>query len=121
MGSKNDVYIKWSCTPFGDFNCCKGKEPYPTITFQCISNFKQRLLGVSCAQYCTHNDTSALKQDHNVHAVQPLWYFQVKWEYFTINGEVRTDTGYYSICDNGYLWWPTSISPCLWKVTFQQI
>jgi hypothetical protein len=32
-------------------------------------------------------------------------------EYFTLHGEVCTDVGYYLICDNGYLRWPTSICP----------
>jgi hypothetical protein len=58
MGSKDVVHVKWSRAPAGDFNRCKGKESYPTITFQCISNFERRIMGVSRAQYGTRNDKS---------------------------------------------------------------
>ncbi len=111
MGSKDVVHVKWSCAPSGDFNRCKGKESYPTIAFQCVSNFERRIQGVSRAQYGTRNDKSIVKRDHNVHAVRTDWYSQVEWEYFSINGEVRNDVGCYLICDNGYLRWPTSICP----------
>ena len=43
MGSKDVVHVKWSRAPAGDFNRCKGKESYPTIAFQCISNFDRRI------------------------------------------------------------------------------
>jgi len=111
MGSKDVVHVKWSRAPAGDFNRCKGKESYPTIAFQCVSDFKRRILGVSRAQYGTRNDKSIVRRDHNVHAVCTSWYSTVEWEYFTIDGEIRTDVGYYLICDNGYLQWPTSICP----------
>ena len=111
MGSKDVVHVKWSRAPAGDFNRCKGKESYPTIAFQCISNFEQQIMGVSRAQYGTRNDKSIVRRDHNVHEVVTGWYSTVEWEYFSIDGNVETDTGYYLICDNGYLRWPTSICP----------
>jgi hypothetical protein len=109
MGSKDVVHVKWSRAPAGDFNRCKGKESYPSIAFQCISNFEWRIMGVSRAQYGTRNDKSIVRRDHNVHAVVTGWYSTVEWEYFSIDGNIETDTGCYLICDNGYLRWPTSI------------
>ena len=70
-------------------------------------------MGVSRAQYGTRNDKSIVQWDHNVHAIRTGWYSTVEWEYFTINRDVRTDAGYYLICDNGYLQWPSSICPYL--------
>ena len=70
-------------------------------------------MGVSRAQYGTRNDKSIVRRDHKVHAVRTGWYSTVEWEYFSINGEVLIDVGYYLICDNGYLRWPTSICPYL--------
>jgi hypothetical protein len=52
-----------------------------------------------------------VKHDHNVHAVRTSWYSTVEWEYFSLHGEVRMDTGYNLIFDNGYLRRPTSIAP----------
>ena len=111
MGSKDVVHVKWSRAPAGDFNRCKGKESYPSIAFQCISNFERRIMGVSRAQYGTRNDKSIVRRDHNVHEVVSGWYSTVEWEYFSIDGNVETDAGCYLICDNGYLRWPTSICP----------
>jgi hypothetical protein len=111
MGSKDVVHVKWACAPKGDFNRCKGKQSYPSIAFQCVTNFERKILGVSRAQYGTCNDKAIVKRDHNVHAVRTSWYSTVEWEYFSLHGEVRTDRGYYLICDNGYLRWPTSIAP----------
>lgn len=111
MGSKDVVHVKWSRAPAGDFNRCKGKESYPSIAFQCISNFERRIMGVSRAQYGTRNDKSIVRRDHNVHEVVAGWYSTVEWEFFSLDGDVKTDTGYYLICDNGYLRWPTSICP----------
>ena len=111
MGSKDVVHVKWARAPAGDFNRCKGKQSYPSIAFQCISNFNRRILGVSRAQYGTRNDKSIVKRDHNVYKIRCGWYANVEWEHFTLDGDVVTDVGVYLICDNGYLRWPTSICP----------
>jgi len=66
MGSKDVVHVKWSRAPAGDFNRCKGKESYPTIAFQCISDFNRRIMGVSRAQYGTRNDKSIVRRDSMV-------------------------------------------------------
>jgi hypothetical protein len=111
MGSKDVVHVRWACAPLGDYNRCKGKESYPMIAFQCVSNFERQIQGVSQAQYGTRNNKSIVKHDHNVHAVRTDWYSQVELDYFSINGDVCTDVGCYLICDNGYLRWPTLICP----------
>ena len=113
MGSKDVVHVKRSRAPAGNFNQCKGKESYPTIAFQCILNFNHCIMGVSHAQYGTRNGKSIVRCDHYVHTVRTEWYSKVEWEYFSINGKVRIDVGYYSICNNGYLQWLTSICPYL--------
>ena len=113
MGSKDVVHVKWGRAPAGDFNRCKGKESYPSIAFQCISNFDRRILGVSRAQYGTRNDKSIVKRDHNVYKIRTGWYSNVEWEYYTLEGDIEIEIGVYLICDNGYLRWPTSICPYL--------
>ena len=39
MGSVDVVHIKWSNCPAGDFNRAKGKQSYPSLAFECISDF----------------------------------------------------------------------------------
>ncbi len=46
MGSVDVVHCKWGKCPAGDFNCAKGKEGYPTLAFQCISDFDRRINGI---------------------------------------------------------------------------
>jgi hypothetical protein len=45
MGSKDIVHVKWPRAPAGNFNHCKGKESYPNIAFEYISNFEQMITG----------------------------------------------------------------------------
>jgi hypothetical protein len=37
-GSMDVVHVKWSNCPSGDFNRAKGKESYPSLGFQCITD-----------------------------------------------------------------------------------
>jgi hypothetical protein len=45
-GSVDVVHVKWSNCPAGDFNCAKGKETFPSLGFQCITDFNRRILSV---------------------------------------------------------------------------
>ena len=42
----NVVHVKWSNCPAGDHNRAKGKESYPSLAFECITDFDRRILGV---------------------------------------------------------------------------
>jgi len=110
-GSKDVVHSKWSACPAGDFNRAKGKESYPSIAFEVISDFDRRIMGVSSAQFGTRNDKQIVKTDRNVAKIRDDWYANVRWTYFTSTGEVKTEVGVYLICNNGYCRWPISICP----------
>ena len=38
-GSMDVVHVKWSQCPTGDHNHAKGKAGYPTLAFECITDF----------------------------------------------------------------------------------
>ncbi len=40
VGSMDVVHVKWSNCLAGDFNRAKGKESYPSLAFQCISDYR---------------------------------------------------------------------------------
>jgi hypothetical protein len=40
-GSMDVVHVKWSSSPAGDANRAKGKEGYPTLAFQSITDFNR--------------------------------------------------------------------------------
>ena len=111
MGSVDVVHVKWSNCPAGDFNRAKGKESFPSLAFECISDYDRRITGVYGPQFGSRNDKHIVKSDGNVLAVGEDWYKTVQWNYFNDDGEVSTETGAYLICDNGYLQWPILMCP----------
>lgn len=111
MGSVDVVHCKWSKCPAGDLNRAKGKEGYPTLAFQCISDYDRRITGVFGPQWGTRNDKHIVKLDPNVKRIKTGWYKDVEWCYFAVDGTVATDVGAYLISDNGYLRWPITICP----------
>ena len=110
-GSMDVVHVKWSRCPTGDHNRAKGKAGYPTIGFECITNFRRRIIGVFGPQFGTRNDKEIVKVDSNVHLIRTGWFKDVRWSYYNEHGHVLFDRGVYVICDNGYHRWPTSICP----------
>ena len=110
-GSMDVVHVKWSKCPTGDHNRAKGKAGYPTLGFECITNYRRRIIGIFGPQFGTRNDKEIVKVDENVHIIRTGWYKDVKWSYYNEDGDVCEECGVYLICDNGYLRWPTSICP----------
>ena len=110
-GSMDVVHVKWSSCPTGDHNRAKGKPGYPSLAFQCITDYNRRVIGIYGPQFGTRNDKEIVKVDPNVYRIRNGWYKDVSWKYYTSDGRVEKERGAYLICDNGYLRWPISISP----------
>ena len=110
-GSMDVVHVKWSACPTGNHNHAKGKTGYPSLGFQCITDFNCQIFAIYGPQFGTRNDKEIVKDDPNVHFVRMGWYKDVMWRYYTAERRVEHDQGLYVICDNGYLRWPTSIYP----------
>jgi hypothetical protein len=111
IGSVDVVHVNGSNRPAGDFNRAKGKESYPFLAFECISDFDRRITSVYGAQFGSRNDKHIVKDDSNVLAVGAEWYKTVEWKYFNDDGGIIRETGAYFICNNGYLQWPTLMCP----------
>ena len=110
-GSMDVVHVKWSMCPTGDHNRAKGKAGYPTLAFQCITDYNRRVIGIYGPQFGTRNDKEIVKVDPNVHHIRTGWFKDVLWSYYTCAGRIEQERGAYLICDNGYHRWPISISP----------
>ena len=111
MGSVDVVHVKWSNCPAGDFNRAKGKESYPSLGFECISDFDRRICNVYGPSFGSRNDKHIVKNDVGVRSVAEDWYSSVQWKYYDNSGDIQLEEGAYLICDNGYLQWPTLICP----------
>ena len=68
-GSMDVVHVKWSACPTGNHNRAKGKGGYPSLAFQCVTDFNRRILAVYGPQFGTRNDKEIVKDDPNVHYV----------------------------------------------------
>jgi len=110
MGSVDVVHVKWSNCPAGDYNRSKGKESYPSLAFECISDFNRRICHVHGPQFGTRNDKQIVKMDVGVGSITGV-YSNVTWKYYDEYGNIIQENGAYLICDNGYLQWPTLICP----------
>ncbi len=80
-GSMDVVHIKWSSCPAGDYNWANGKEGYPTLGFQVITDFKRCILGVYGPQFGTANNKHIVKMDSNVKKIRLGWFKDVWWGY----------------------------------------
>ena len=110
-GSIDVVHMKWSACPAGDSNRAKGKEGYPTVAFEVISDFDRRILAISSIQFGTRNDKHIVKIDKAVAEIRDGWYSTVNWNFKDSKGRDKTAVGVYLICDGGYLRWPMLICP----------
>jgi hypothetical protein len=111
VGSVDVVHVRWANCPAGDYNRAKGKESYPSLAFQCISDIDRKILGVFGPQFGSQNDKHIVKLDPNVREIADGWLSKVKWQYYDEDGNVCVEEGVYLICDNGYICWPTTICP----------
>ena len=111
-GSVDVAHVKWSNYPAGDFNRAKGKESFPSLGFQCITDFNRRILSIYGPHFWSRNDMDIVKTDENVNAMRSSRLFRdARWASYGHNGHVRSNRGMYLICDNGYLRWSTTIRP----------
>jgi hypothetical protein len=57
-GSIDVVHVKWSRCPAGDcYNKCKGRESFPSVAFECVTNNRRRILGIAPIQFGARSDS----------------------------------------------------------------
>lgn len=110
-GSIDVVHCKWAACAAGDNVKAKGKEGYPTLAFECVSDNRRKVLGISSVQFGSRNDQHIVRLDDTVTKIRSDWYKDVKWSYFDLEGTLCHSQGVYLICDGGYLRWKTLICP----------
>jgi len=87
-GSMDVFHVKWSSCLTGNHNRTKGKGGYPSLAFQCLTDFNHRILAIYGPQFGTRNDKEIVKDNPNIHFVQTGWYNDVLWNYYTAEGRV---------------------------------
>ena len=61
-GSMEAVHVKWSNCPAGNHNRSKGKDGYPALGFQCITDFNRRILAVYGPQFGAVNHKQVINK-----------------------------------------------------------
>ncbi len=105
------VHVKRANCPAGDYNCSKGKELYPSIDFECITDFDCLVLGVFGPQFGSNNDKHIIKIYPNIRMLGKGWLSRVEWKYYVHDEQICTSKDVYVICHNGYISWPATICP----------
>ena len=82
--------MKWSNCPAGDYNRCKGKESYPTLAFEAVTDHNRRIMGISSVQFGTRNDKHIVKLDAVVAKIRDGWYNTVTWNFYDSDGHLKT-------------------------------
>jgi hypothetical protein len=72
-GSVDVVHVKWANCPAGDYNCSNGKESYPSIAFECITDYDRRILGVCGPQFGSNNDKHLSWKCRRSVDLDPIW------------------------------------------------
>ncbi len=106
-GSIDVVHVKWANCPAGDFNRAKGKETFPSLGFECITDFNRRVLSIYGPHFGSRNDMDIVITDEYVHEVRSKRLFHdTHWSYYNHNGQVRQANGMWygaslggSLCD----------------------
>jgi len=69
-GSIDVVHVKWANCQAGKFNRAKGKETFPSLGFECITDFNHRVLSIYGPHFGSRNDMDIVKTDEYVHEVR---------------------------------------------------
>jgi len=75
-GSIDVVHVKWSNCPAGDFNRAKGKETFPSLGFECITDFSRRVLSIYGPHFRSRNDMDIVKTDPYVRMLRSKRLFR---------------------------------------------
>jgi len=96
VGSVDVVHVKRAVCPAGDFNRSKGKDSYPSLAFECITDHDRCILGVFGPQFGSNNDKHIVKIDDNIRLLNEDWLSRrveilcPGWQCFFVNRCIRS-------------------------------
>jgi hypothetical protein len=112
-GSADGVHIGWDRCPAQLLHLYKGKESYPSIAYNVVVTNRRFIQSVSQGHPGARNDKHMSRLDDVLMLLQhgPSFLHSSEWNAFTLDSQIKEETGYYLIVDGGYLRWPTLICP----------
>jgi len=112
VGSVDCVHIKWDKCPFGLRSSCKGKEGFPTLSYEVSVDHTKRILSATRSHYGARNDKTIVKYDEHIMNIHNGdLYSDCSYVLYNADGSVAFIRGLYMICDGGYHKWRSMQCP----------
>jgi hypothetical protein len=105
VGSIDAVHVRWDKCPASYRSACKGKEPYPTLAYECIVDHTKRILSATRSHPGARNDKTIIRYDSFMMEIKNGRYKDETFELYNLDGSKVQQKGLYVISDNGYHRW----------------
>ena len=106
IGSTDCVHVRWERCPSGQRSLHKGKEGYPTLSYEVTVDHTKRIMAATQGHPGARNDKTIVKFDGFVTDIhQGKLYSDVPYKLFDDMGGVIDEKGLYLIVDGGYHKW----------------
>jgi hypothetical protein len=106
IGSTDCVHIRWERCPVGERFLHKGKEGYPTLSYEVTVDHTSKIMAVTHGFPGATNDLTVVRFDGFVTDIHDgLKYADVTFPMVTISGEEYMEKGAWLLVDGGYHKW----------------
>jgi hypothetical protein len=106
IGSTDCVHIRWERCPVGHRFFHKGKEGYPTLSYEVTCDHTGKIIAVTQGHPGARNDKTIVRFDGFVSSLhEGEIYGDIKYKLSNSNGEEIEEQGLYLIVDGGYHKW----------------
>lgn len=106
IGSTDCVHIRWECCSAGEGFLHRGKEGFPTLSYEVTVDHTSKIIAVTHGFPGTRNDRTIVRFDGFVTDIhEGLKYNDVKYTMNKISGEEYEETGAWLLVDGGYHKW----------------
>jgi hypothetical protein len=106
IGSTDCVHIRWERCAAGDRVMHKGKEGFPTLSYEVTVDHTSKIISVTHGFPGTRSDQTIVRFDGFVTDIHDrLKYQDVIFPMKTVTGEDYNEKGAWLLCDNGYHKW----------------
>ena len=106
IGSTDCVHVRWERCPAGQRSFHKGKEGYPTLSYEVTVDHTKRIMAATQGHPGARNDKTIVKFDGfvtNIH--KRKLYPDVPYTLCDAQGHIIQEKGLYLIVDGGYHKW----------------
>lgn len=106
IGSTDCVHIRWERCPAGSRSSHKGKEGYPTLSYEVTVDHTKRIIAATEGHPGARNDKTIVKFDGFVTKIhQGELYADIPYNLVDNEGNIKEEKGLYLIVDGGYHKW----------------